>query len=167
MIRPADQEIARATSGAPATPTGGARPQGWGRGRGFGPFAISALSLLLLAAPPVRALDAVEVPSGQDVVLSEVLIDDSPGEIWVRFRFVAPGIAREGGSVGHDAAAGDIDDLCATYALPYLEREGIEAARVVISLADRELPFGSADPEATQYFEAYRPDDGQCIWEGF
>ncbi|MFW8593507.1 DUF6497 family protein [Cribrihabitans neustonicus] len=106
------------------------------------------------------------VPSGQVVTLSEVLLDDAPGEVWARFRFIAPAIAREGGSLGHEEAAPDMDHLCRALALPYLRANGLTAARVVISLADRALPFGSRDSAATQFFETYRPDGAECVWEG-
>jgi hypothetical protein len=38
---------------------------------------------------------------------------------------------------------------------------------VVISLADRPLPFGLQDATVTQFFEVYRPDGASCIWEAF
>ncbi|MFW8636909.1 DUF6497 family protein [Cribrihabitans pelagius] len=109
---------------------------------------------------------ALAVPSGQAVTLSEVLLDDTPGEVWARFRFVAPAIARHGGGLGHGDAAPDMDHLCRTLALPYLREQGLTAARVVISLADRALPFGTRDSAATQFFEAYRPEGADCVWEG-
>lgn len=104
------------------------------------------------------------MPSGLQVVLQEVLLDDTPGALWARFRFVAPAIGK---TADPQARAGDIDALCESYALPYLATHGIAPARVVISLSDRALPFGVSDPEATQYFEAYRPNKMRCIWEGF
>jgi len=109
----------------------------------------------------------VAVPSGQPVDLSEVLIDVEPGETWVRFRFVAPEIAREGGSIGFDTAAADLDQLCQDLALPYLAEYDLDAARVVISLADREVAFGDSAPEATQYFQSYRPEGDGCVWEEY
>uniref|UniRef100_UPI002B26CEDE DUF6497 family protein n=1 Tax=Leisingera sp. TaxID=1879318 RepID=UPI002B26CEDE len=84
-----------------------------------------------------------------------------------RFRFLAPEIARGTGSVGYEAAASDMDHLCETLVLPYLAEQQLTAARVVISLSDRAVPFGAQDPAATQFFEAYRPDSAACIWEAF
>ncbi|OIQ26871.1 MAG: hypothetical protein BM562_16155 [Alphaproteobacteria bacterium MedPE-SWcel] len=98
------------------------------------------------------------------MTLSEVLLDETPGALWARFRFVAPQIA------GTDAAAqsaADIDHLCAALVVPYLAHHAITPERVVISLSDRSLPFGSTAPEATQFFETYRLEAGTCIWEGF
>ena len=89
------------------------------------------------------------MPSGQPVTLAEVLLDEAPGqsgETWARFRFLAPQIARESGTVSYEAAAPDMDHLCGTIALPYLAEHGLSAARVVISLSDRMVPFGAQDP---------------------
>lgn len=167
MIRVSRIQTACAFSAAPAAPAGGAWETG-GRGCGYLvviPFALSALSAV--AAEPVA------VPSGQPVTLAEVLLDDAPGQagqagsIWARFRFVAPEIARETGTVSYDAAAPDMDHLCETQALPYLAEHRITAAKVVISLSDRTVPFGAQDPAATQFFEAYRPETTGCMWEAF
>ena len=153
---------------AHAAPAGGARQQWRGRGCAFVlASAFSGLPLLATANTVVTtgaAADGIAVPSGQQVTLQEILLDDGPGALWARFRFVAPAI---GHGVGQQASAQDIDSLCESFALPYLAAQGIAPVRVVISLADRALPFGSSDPEVTQYFEAYRPDKMRCIWEGF
>jgi len=154
---------------APAAPAGGARRARWGgeRGRFAAPASMGALIAVVVAPTPLPAAepgDRIAVPSGQAVTFHEVLLDQAPGALWARFRFVAPDI---GGAVDHDASAADMDHLCAEFALPYLADNGISPARVVISLSDRVVPFGEAAPDATQYFEAYRPEDGRCIWEGF
>ena len=49
---------------------------------------------LILAATSALAVD---VPSGQPVDLQEVLVDQMGDETWLRFRFIAPQIARNGG----------------------------------------------------------------------
>lgn len=120
------------------------------------------LTLILWATPAL----AIDVPSGQPLELQEVLVDDMGGETWVRFRFIAPEIARDTGSVGFDEAAPDMSFLCDGLAVPYLAEYDLTAQVVVISLADRETEFGTPDPEATQFFEAYRVSDNTCIWEG-
>lgn len=125
--------------------------------------AVLALSL----AKPSGATQQVAVPSGQVVALSEVLVDDAQGETLVRFRFVAPGIAREGGSVPYDVAMIDMDHLCRQLVLPYLAAHALAPERVVLSMADRDVPFGEASPQATQFFEAYRLEGADCIWEGY
>ncbi|TDE41214.1 DUF6497 family protein [Antarcticimicrobium sediminis] len=159
----------------PAAPAGGAcRSRGR---RGCALITVTLVSVLLAdlpcagwAAAPITAQgtlpaqEMIPVPSGQTVRLHEVLLDDTPGALWGRFRFIAPQI---GHAITPDDSAADMDHLCATVALPYLAQQGLSAARVVISLSDRVVPFGESAPDATQYFEAYRPEDDRCIWEGF
>jgi hypothetical protein len=118
---------------------------------------------LILAASPVWATD---VPSGHSVELYEVLVDAVESETWLRFRFIAPHIARGEGAVEYDVAASDMMHLCAALALPYSAEYALAGDVIVISLADRATEFGVADPEATQFFEAFRPVDNTCIWEG-
>lgn len=136
-----------------------------GRGCGFAGVVLAAMAMAV-SGQPVSATE-VPVPSGQTVTLKEVLLDNAPGELWVRFRFVAPQIARDGGSVGYDIAGPDMDHLCDQLALPYLNHHALEAARIVISLSDRAVTFGAKDPAATQFFETYKPDSAGCIWEEF
>ena len=41
-------------------------------------------------------------------------------------------------------------------------------AQIVISIADRAVPFGTVDPEAVQFFEGYSIGaDGGCVWEPY
>jgi len=130
----------------------------WGRGCAI---FLCLMPVVTLAQVPVT------VPSGQPVTLTEVLLDDQPGQLWVRFRFVAPQIARNGGAVSFEMASPDMDHLCDSLAVPYLSEQALEPARVVISLSDRAVPFGETEPAATQYFEAYRLENARCIWEEF
>lgn len=118
---------------------------------------------LILAATPALAVD---VPSGQPVELHEVLVEQMENETWLRFRFVAPRIARETGNVDYLQAEPDMIHLCTTLAIPYAAEYGLNGDVIVVSLADRPVEFGAANPDATQFFEAYRPRDGVCIWEG-
>ncbi|NNE52400.1 MAG: hypothetical protein HKN30_08350 [Sulfitobacter sp.] len=119
-------------------------------------------ALTLFASPAM----AVEVPSGQPVQLHEVLIDDLGEETWLRFRFIAPRISREADGIGYEAAADDMDHLCQSLVLTYMQDFELEGDMIVVSLSDRPVEFGQADPDVTQFFEAYRPVDNTCIWEG-
>lgn len=150
---------ARTQRAAPAAPAGGARHR-CRRGCGL----TLALSLLATSA---AGQQAVSVPSGQAVSLNEVLVDDASGETWVRFRFVAPAIARQGGSVEYEVAAADMEHLCRDLVIPYMSEFALASKHIVISMSDRDVPFGAANPQATQYFEAYRLEDADCIWEAF
>lgn len=112
--------------------------------------------------------EPIPVPSGQRVVLQDV-VRDAPGPdgLTLRFRFIAPAIAHGGGTVDVDQAMADMAYLCETYALPRTTGVTPVPAQIVISLSDVAVPFGEPAPEATQYFEAYRIEDGACIWEAF
>ncbi|WP_120981163.1 DUF6497 family protein [Ruegeria conchae] len=114
----------------------------------------------------VQASNLLPVPSGQPVELSNVLLDTNPGELWVRFRFIAPNIGATVGRITYDVAVIDMEHLCQTLAVPYVAQHDLDPARVVISFSDRPLEFGTSEPDATQFFEAYRLEQSQCIWEG-
>lgn len=128
--------------------------------------AVLALTLLTC---PAMAQDSVPVPSGQPVTLQDVIWNEpGPAGLTARFRFIAPEIAQDGGSIDFDTAAADMDHLCDTYALPRLNTiTGPRPAQVVISLSDIPVRFGEITPEATQFFEAYAIVDGACVWEAF
>lgn len=107
----------------------------------------------------------IAVPSGQAVSLQDVIWNvPGPEGMTLRFRFVAPGIA-PGGGVDFDTAAADMQFLCDSFALPRIAAQGPHPEQVIISLSDVALAFGEAAPEATQFFEAFRIEDGACIWE--
>jgi len=143
------------------------------RNRTAGPSPLRAAMLwigaALLAVEPTLAAAQqepveIKVPSGQPVALFEVLMDDTPGQLWARFRFVAPRIGGEAGQVGYDVTMLDMDWACNNVVLPYLAETKLEPERVVISFSDRILPFGESLPEAAQFFEFYRPDTAGCEW---
>ena len=114
------------------------------------------------------APEFIPVPSGQEVRFLDVIRSEpGPEGLTLRFRFIAPAIAREGGVVNAEAEQEDMAALCSGYALSRLPVSGPQPAQVVIVLSDREVPFGETAPEATQYFEAYSIADGMCIWEPF
>ena len=123
--------------------------------------------LLLLAATPAYA-QSIPVPSGQPVELVERIEDPhGPMGLTLRYRLLSPAISRDGGSVDLETALADIDAICSDYVQIDVQSLDIAPAQIVIALMDRPVPFRQAAPEATQYFEAYRIEDGTCIWEGF
>lgn len=137
-----------------------AAPEGGARYRYRQRFWVRGCIFIALAAPPLAAQD---VPSGQSLTLSEVLIDTVESETWLRFRFLAPQIARAGAQVSYDAAQGDFAHLCETVAVPYLAEFDLSADVVVISLMDRPVPFGQSDPQATQFIEVFQLENGLCV----
>ncbi|WP_179381193.1 DUF6497 family protein [Jannaschia marina] len=121
---------------------------------------------LALAAGPVAAQE--QLPSGQALVLWEVVWERVAGTgTQAVLRFIAPGIAREGGTVDVEAAFEDLDWLCATHAVPLAELPASRADTVVVTLMDRPVPRGATDPEATQYFSVYSIENGECLPEDF
>jgi hypothetical protein len=105
---------------------------------------------------------ALEVPSGLAVTLQEV-IWNVPGAqgLTLRFRFVAQDLA----GLDVETALADMQVLCDRYAAPRLTDFGPVPQQIIISLADAARPFGETAPDAVQYFEAYRVENGACIWE--
>lgn len=112
--------------------------------------------------------DLIVVPSGQAITLQDV-IWNAPGPFGLvaRFRFVAPAISRGENAVDFGAASADMLHLCQTYALVRVADLGPVPSQIIISLASAPVPFGTAAPEVTQYFEAYRVENQTCIWEQF
>ncbi len=126
-------------------------------------------ALLGIVLPlPLWAGEAVMVPSGQAVTFMET-VSNVPGDNGpaLRFRFLAPAIARDTGTIDADTAGRDMDHLCNTFALAQLSKDGSKPAEIIISLSDRDVPLGEDDPEATQFFASYQIEDGACQWEMF
>lgn len=117
---------------------------------------------------PLWAGEAVEVPSGQAVTFLQA-VSNVPGENGpaLRFRFLAPAIARDTGTIDADTAGRDMDHLCNTFALTHLPKDEPKSAEIIISLSDRDVPLGEDDPAATQFFASYQIEDGACQWEMF
>ncbi|MFD1881027.1 DUF6497 family protein [Paracoccus pacificus] len=59
--------------------------------------------------------------------------------------------------------------LCEHFALPRIAVPGPVPQQIIISIADRPVAFGDADPEVIQVFETFAPDlaAGSCRWEVF
>ena len=115
-----------------------------------------------------READPIVVPSGQEVrFLDTIHAEPGPEGLTQRFRFIAPAIARAGGTIDAEAAQADMEVLCNEFALPRLAQTGPVPAQIIIVLSDREVAFGEPAPEATQYVEAYSIDGDRCVWEPF
>lgn len=122
----------------------------------------AALVLTTLAAP--AAAEDIALPSGQTVTLVETIRDTAgPTGLTDRFRFLAPWIA----GVAYEDIAPDIQWLCDTVALPRVASSMPPPMQIVLSLSDRPVPFGTSDPAATQFFEAFTVTDGTCVVEMF
>jgi hypothetical protein len=82
-----------------------------------------------------------------------------------RFRLSVQGLGGEG--AGYDAVVGDFLWLCEQVALPALAANGWTPTEVVVALSDREVAFGTTDPDAVQFFEGFRIAEGACIPQAF
>jgi len=115
----------------------------------------------------VKAGETIVVPSGQQVTLQDVIWNEpGPSGLTFRFRFIAPQIA-QGGTIDPETASADMAALCQNFALPRIDPNGPQPAQIIISLSDQPVPFGEVLPDVTQFFEAYRVENGTCIWEMF
>ena len=108
----------------------------------------------------------LSVPSGQELELYEVLIDEVGPETWARFRFLAPMIGQGADEKSFADVEGDFEHICTALALPYLDEYALTADAVVVTMLSRPVEFGVSDPEVTQYVEVFRVSSGFCIWEG-
>jgi hypothetical protein len=106
------------------------------------------------------------VPSGQSITLQDIFWEEGD-DLILRVRFIAPQIARAGGTVDHDTAGMDMLHLCQTYVLPQISGGVDTPSQIILTLSDIAVPFGDANPEATQFFEAYSFDGSACISEVF
>lgn len=122
------------------------------------------IATLFLAAPAA----AQTVPSGQPVVLWQVLWERVEGQgTQAILRFIAPGVARDGGTIDFDAAQADMDWLCETHGLPVAALPYARSDSIVVTLMDRAVPRGVTDPDASQFFALYRVESGACEAEPF
>ena len=127
---------------------------------------FAAMGGTLLSAAAAGALEETPaVPSGNDIHLQEILFETRQDNSHVaRFRYVMP-LIRQG--VEFHEIEEDFFHLCIGVAVPYLAIAEKQVDQVIISMADRETEFGVTTTLATQFFEAFRVEDGGCIWEGF
>ena len=127
---------------------------------------IFRFSLLALVMAGAAHAEDVALPSGRVASLFETIWEPqtAPEEMWLRLRFVVPGIGPELdiAEVGADLLA-----LCLTQALPEQVKTGKTADQAIISMSSEPLAFGETNPDVSQYFEAYRLVGEDCILEGF
>lgn len=69
--------------------------------------------------------------------------------------------------MAQDPIHADIVWLCENWVLPRIASPAPRPSQIIISIADRNVPFGTPDPKALQLFEAFRlpPDQDSCEWE--
>lgn len=129
----------------------------WTKVAALGAFCAAATTAWGQEEPPA-------VPSGLQMSLLEVREEtQTDGTVWLRFRYVAPGITRD----EYEKIQDDFVALCQSEALSYRPVTGMQASQAVISIASEPVDFGTTAPNVPQFFEAFRLEDGACIWEAF
>lgn len=119
-------------------------------------------------ATPALAGGDIALPSGRSVTFHDVIWGEpGPEGLTVRFRFLEPGLAEVIAATPYDELEADMRALCESYAIGRIANIGPQPAQIIVSISDRPVTFGEADPEAAQIFEAYRRDGETCIWEPF
>jgi hypothetical protein len=127
-----------------------------------------ALACALLLGSPALAEGGIALPSGRSVTFHDVIWGTpGPEGLIVRFRFIEPDLAEVIAATPYEALEADMHALCETYAIGRITDTGPQPTQIIVSISDRSVTFGEADPEATQIFEAYRRDGNACIWEPF
>ncbi|WP_294623503.1 DUF6497 family protein [uncultured Roseovarius sp.] len=128
-------------------------------------FAALALWASVAAAQQDEAKEErLILPSGLEAHLHETIWNERSTGLAYRFRFVAPDLT---GQEDFETKMTDLEYLCNSYAVPRLANIGPQPSQIVISIANRESEFGVIDPDVIQIFEAYRLNQGGCIWEMF
>ena len=127
---------------------------------------IFRFSLLVLVMAGAAHAEDVALPSGRVASLVEAIWEPqtAPAEMWLRLRFVVPGIGPE---LDFAEVGADLLALCQTQALPVLAKTGKKADQAIISMSSEPLAFGATNPDVSQYFEAYRLRGEDCILEEF
>jgi hypothetical protein len=128
------------------------------------------LILSFITLPWPAAAEGLAVPSGQLVLPYEALWEDhvsegTNGETWLILRFLTPEIARTEGRISFGDAEPDIVFLCQKVGLPLVVLTGGGVDQIIVNLMDRPVARGQRDPASTQFMNAYRVDQGDCIWE--
>lgn len=127
-----------------------------------------ALAAFAGRAAELTDLADIPLPSGQTVTWVDSLTDaPGPEGQTLRFRFLAPAIAADGGTVPVEKAQEDMQVLCDRYALPRVPPDGPQPSQIIISLSDRPVKFGVPDEAATQLFDAFAIADGRCDLQVF
>lgn len=126
---------------------------------------VAAIAIAAGARQGGAQEERLVLPSGLEAGLQEVLRQEGgEGGPVLRFRYVAAGLVR-----GADltVVSADLEHLCNAHALPNAPDAEAEGATIIVSLGSAATEFGVPDPDVVQVFEAYRVENGTCIWEVF
>jgi hypothetical protein len=128
------------------------------------PILISTFALLAACQEDPPPGEVIAVPSGRELSLIDIVTNaPGPAGATARFRFLAPGLTSE----DVEASAADMQAACDDFAIERIDGMVPEPQQIIISFASQAVPFGEAAPDAVQFFESYRPENGVCVWEAF
>ena len=128
------------------------------------PFLLVALAAVVGCDPDEGSGVKVEVPSGRDLSLIDVITNaPGPAGATARFRFLAPGLQ----SKDLEAASADMQVVCDSFALERTDGMVPVPQQIIITFMSEAVPFGDAAPDVVQFFESYRAENGACVWEVF
>lgn len=123
---------------------------------------LALAPLIFALASPAHA-QSFTTPSGLPAEVAEVVLEDDTR--FARFRFIAETLGQEGATAAD--TADDFKWICESFAVPALTAQDWAADQIIISIADRDVPFGTMDAEATQYFAGFTTDGTTCTEELF
>lgn len=131
-------------------------------------LALAALPCLAGAPAASAEETGIKVPSGQKITPVEILWEKhfvgQEEQTWVILRFLAPEIAKDGGSVDFEQAAEDMEHICESIGLPLAKMFGPGIDQVMVTLMERQVERGERAMGVTQYMSAYEVRQGACQW---
>ena len=127
-------------------------------------FQSACGAALLCCLVTHAAAQTIDVPSGLEVSLIEVILEENPPT--ARFRFLVPAIGQSDAVAFSDVAA-DFQYLCDSLVIPGLAANDLGTQDIVISMSAENVPFGTVTAEVTQFFQPFSVQDDTCIWEDF
>jgi hypothetical protein len=120
-------------------------------------FRFSLLALL----PAAAMAETVTLTNGHALNLYAVIVEPDTGI--ARFRFQGDILA----AVAPDSLVPTMQGLCDDVALPEVQAMGATVSQIIITLSDREVPQGTIDHAAIQFFEGFSIATGACVWEPY
>jgi len=143
------------------------RRVGEGRPRRGALLALLAMTLPgLTAASGAQAASAPEWTTFHDARIEQhSSAAAGEKEQWLVIRYLAPEIARDGGSKGYEEAVAAMDALCEGPGLATVRAYESPVQQIVVTLMDRIVEWGEATPEATQFIATYAVTEAGCEWQ--
>lgn len=129
-----------------------------------GPIDVDIESGEISGDAPATADDGMIDP--EELAEAPLAADDSAEEA-ADAMVDAPASTDPAGDLPSDPLHDDVVWLCQNWVLPRVAAPAPQPSQIIISLSDKEVPFGAYDPKAVQVFEAFSlsEDRKRCEWE--